>query len=382
MNSLLGKKIGILGGGQLARMLALKAHELGLEVHVLSESTDDPAAQVVRHFTKGSPDKITDVESFAKNLDLLTFESEFIPAANLKKLETFQKLHIFPNLQVLSILQDRLTQKRAFQAAHLPTAEFIEIQQLSDCQRAYELFKGKLVFKKRFGGYDGNETHLVQNQKDLLNFIKKYSDQITHYLAEELIPFKKECAFAMARSASGEMVTLPLVEVRSFEKKCDVVSGPIQHPAWNRLIAHCAHFLEDLNYEGLCSFELFDTGKKLIVNETAPRVHNTGHYSLNALNIDQFSLHLKSGSNQALYEVKCLTPAFVMTNLLGTSQQTPQIPELLTGQLHWYGKKQNRPGRKMGHVNYCGKNTVSLLRQALRERDDFKHLGPQKRKQK
>lgn len=376
MNTLLGKKLGILGGGQLARMLALQAHKLGLEVRLLSNHPQDPAAQVVSHHRLGNPFDFQDVERFVKDLDLLTFESEFIQAKLLKPLESQKNLHIFPSLDAMAILQDRLSQKAAFQEAHLPTARFMALHEKADLKHAYELFKGSFVLKKRIGGYDGNGTFVIKSQSDLEKFLNHQDLDLGTFIAEEFISFKKECAFSMARNASGEMVILPLVEVQSFENKCDLVSGPIKHPAFNKLVAHCAHFLENLHYEGLCSFELFDTGSKLLVNETAPRVHNTAHYSLDALNIDQFTLHLKAGTNQIFYEVKSKVPAFAMANLLGTSNQTPEFPEFLTGQLHWYGKTENRPGRKMGHINYCGKSRSSLLKLAQKERDSLKNLGP------
>ncbi|MFP5520437.1 MAG: ATP-grasp domain-containing protein [Bdellovibrionia bacterium] len=367
-------KLGILGGGQLARLLAQKAHEQGFACKVLSSSKDDPAAQVTAHHLCADINDESAFKKFCQDLDYLTFESEFIDVKKLAFLDKIKGLKIFPSLKCMGLMQDRWTQKTNLKEAHLPTADFVTFSNAEELRKQWQLWKG-LVIKKRRGGYDGNGTFVIKSSNDLEKWLKTFSAfKADDFIAEKIISFKRECAFSMARNASGEMVCLPLVESKQVDNRCDLVVGPIQHPKLNKLISHCAHFLEDMGYEGIMAFELFDTGKDLIVNEVAPRVHNSAHHSLSSLNVDQFTLHLKAGLDDIFYEVKPLAPAFAMINLIGASNKPPQKPQLVTGQLSWYGKTENRPGRKMGHINYVGKNIKSLSKLAYQERAKFKNI--------
>lgn len=370
-----GLKVGILGGGQLARMLALKGAELGLEVHILSEKADDPAAQVVQNWQQGNPSKASDLKSFLSKVELATYESEFYSGEMLAEVQDQTKTVILPDPKVMRILQDRLTQKEALLENEVPSAPFLALHNKNDLQSSREIFKKGLVLKKRTGGYDGNGTFIIRNDQDWAETFKSVSIASHDFIAEAYVPFKRELAFMMARNSDGEMVHFPLVETKQTANRCDWVSGPVHHPKFDHLVIHAAIFLEKIKYVGVIGFELFDTGRDLLVNELAPRVHNSGHYSLDALNVDQFTLHWLALLNFNFFEIQSKSPAFVMTNLLGLSNDVATVPASLTGHMHWYGKKQNRPGRKMGHINYTGKNRVSLLKTALLEREKFQNLG-------
>lgn len=367
-------KVGILGGGQLARMLALKGHELGLEVHILSQHSSDPAAQVTRHWHQGDPNQISHLQKWAQGLDYLTFESEFYSGELLAQLQKKASVKIFPSPEAMKTLQDRVSQKILLAEHKINTSPFMAVNNAEDLQAAAREFKNKFVLKKRQGGYDGNGTFVVASLGQLKSLPSQLSISPNEFMAEAFVRFKRECAIIMARNSSGEILHFPLVVTEQKDNRCDYVYGPVRHPALNKLINKLAIFLEDIQYVGSIGFEFFDTGRELIVNEVAPRVHNTGHYSLEALNVDQFSLHWRAGLGMDFFEVKAFSKAFVMTNLIGSNSQAPQLPETLQGHLHWYGKQENRLGRKMGHVTYVGHQTTSLIKLALQERKKFINL--------
>lgn len=369
-------KVGILGGGQLARMLALKGADLGLEIHILSEKESDPAAQVVKHWHKGSPQDAKVLESFFKAVELVTFESEFYSGDLLSKISAQTKVPVSPEPRVMRMLQDRLTQKESLIENHILTADFIVIHNKDDLKNASEFFRNKFIIKKRTGGYDGNGTFVVKNQKDLHNILEKISIAGNEYIAEAYVAFKRELAVIMARNAHGDIIHFPLVQTKQTENRCDWVVGPEKHPKFNSLIRDLAVYIDSIKYVGVIAFELFDTGQNLLVNEIAPRVHNSGHYSLNAMTTDQFTQHWLAVLGFDFFESKMLSKAFAMTNLVGTSSNQALFPKKLEGTLCWYGKLENRPGRKMGHLNYTGTNSKSLLKIALRERKKIKNLGP------
>jgi 5-(carboxyamino)imidazole ribonucleotide synthase len=250
------------------------------------------------------------------------------------------------------------------------------IHNTDDIKNASALFKNKFIIKKRTGGYDGNGTFIVKNEKYLHDILEKISIAGNEYIAEAYIPFKRELAVIMARNPQGEMIHFPLVQTKQTENRCDWVTGPEKHPKFDALIMDLAVYLDKIKYVGVIAFELFDTGRELLVNEVAPRVHNSGHYSVNAMTTDQFTLHWLAILGFDFFEAKSLSKAFVMVNLIGTSEAEPVFTKNMEGKLHWYGKIENRVGRKMGHINYTGTNAKSLLKIALSERKKIKNLGP------
>lgn len=361
-------KIGILGGGQLARLLVMQAHRMGLEAHVLSENQDDPAAQVTSHWHQGETKKIEHLSAFCKKMDLVTFESEFIPAEALKTLgKTFSK-KIFPDASLLKILQDRLSQKNLLLENKIPTSPFVVLNQPEDLMAAHQLFKTGTVAKTRLGGYDGKGTFILKSKKDVAHFLEKNVLTDHTFIAEQLISFRRELALQVARNKNGEILFLPLVEIHQADNRLDWLQGPVHHPKLILLQKKISTFLKKIGYVGVIAFELFDQGHELLVNEIAPRVHNSGHYSTEALSIDQFSLHLLAGLNQPFPKLSFRCKNFLMTNLIGQGSTKIKLTDPLGGTLHWYGKLKNPFGRKMGHVTYLN----SSPRQALLERKRMK----------
>ena len=367
-SSIYKKSIGILGGGQLARMLALKARQMGLYTVILSEKISDPAARVSNRWIQGNISSIKDIKKLLKACDIVTFESEFIPAELLQKSLKGKRIKIYPNLTCLGRLQDRLHQKELLFDNNLPTLGHVKINSKDEIDLAYEAFQHRMVFKKRMGGYDGYGTFVIRNLHDLSLFKKNFKGQESQFIIEPFVQFKSEKSLIFARNISGDVVSLPMIQSVQTNNQCDFVVGPVKHPAEAKIRRQIAEFLEKINYVGVIAFELFDMGSELVINEIAPRVHNTGHFSQDALSADQFELHLRCILGLKLPAVESLHKAFVMVNLLGHSTRNPLIKKFPTGQLHWYEKTENRARRKMGHINYVGRNKKDLLKKAISER--------------
>lgn len=370
-----GQKIGFLGGGQLAQMLILKAYSMGLTPYVLANEGSEPAVQVAPYWMKGNPHDPKDLKNFSDQVDVLTFESEFYAGYKLEQLSKKNRgLKIYPRPETLSLLQDRLFQKELLYEHSLPTAPYIKINSMDDIAIALGLFREGLVLKKRMGGYDGHGTFIVKDKVDLEHFRMNFKKNENLFIGEAFIPFKRELAISVARNPRGQVVFLPLVESHQKDHRCDYVLGPVEHPRVKDLKRQLKNFVDAIDYVGLIAFELFDTGSQLLINEIAPRVHNTGHYSQNALSCDQFEYHLRAILGWNLPEVEMDATSFVMTNLIGASISEAKMPEHFSGHLHWYKKKENRPGRKLGHINYTSQTLSSrkLLERALKERKKFK----------
>lgn len=366
------KRIGVLGGGQLSRMLVLHGAPLGYEMHVLSEHRSDPAAQVTGFHHQGSPAQLSNLKKFIKKIDFLTFESEFIDLDLLQLALNEAKTApaVFPSVQNMAVLQDRRTQKILLEKFKIPTADFKIIEKPEDLIAAAEHFSYEgFVLKKSRGGYDGNGTFYIRKPSD----IEKHQSNFTGtFIAEKLIPFQKELAIIAVCDAKN-IAFLPLVETKQKDSRCDWVVGPCSHPKLAGLQKKLRNMLKKIKYRGVIAFELFATRTELLVNEVAPRVHNSGHYSQQALCFSQFDLHLLAGTGAAPTFELSDKQNFVMLNLIGESNQDFVFAKNCTGHLHWYGKTENRPGRKMGHLNWTGSaSQKSLLAKALKERLGFK----------
>ncbi|MFN7728561.1 MAG: ATP-grasp domain-containing protein [Bdellovibrio sp.] len=360
------KRIGILGGGQLARMLALAGAPLGFEMHILSPSKLDPAAQVTGFHHLGDPSKLEDLKKFLTQIDHLTFESEFFDMDVLQKAlgSLAQAPGVFPNAGVMRDLQDRSSQKQLLITHGLATSPCMFVQRPLDLKTAFEKFKKGYVVKKVRGGYDGTGTFYVKSLQELEKLQVAFPGIS---IAESFVKFKRELATSVV--CDGKKVHfLPLVESHQTDSRCDWVRGPVKHRAWNKLSLKIEKMLLKIGYQGVIAFELFDTGTNLLVNEIAPRVHNSAHYTQDALNFSQFALHLLAGTGAKLPRLELKTKCFVMMNLVGESYSSFVFPDVLEGNLHWYGKASNRPGRKMGHLNWVGARLVPLFKNALNER--------------
>ena len=337
------KKVGVLGGGQLARMLAQSGLSMGIEVHVLSKNSNDPAAQVSQFWQKGSPSCSKDLKKFSHKVDTLTFESEFL---DMGILTPFRK-KISPSPHIMKTLQDKLFQKKLLEKHGLKTTALVD-KDTFPC-----------VAKKRTLGYDGYGVFFLSQKQDL-----KKLPQKTNLIFEEKVPFQRELAISAARNKKAQVVFTPLVETFQENRRCLWVKGPVKHQKLKSLKAKIKKFLNAIKYEGLITFEFLQDPKKgLLINEVAPRVHNSAHYSIEALTKSQFALHLKAILNEPLSEPQILTKNFAMMNLISTGRSSVKLLRPSSLFLHWYGKQENRKNRKMGHITVLNQSLDFLKKQ-------------------
>lgn len=356
------RSIGILGGGQLARMMILKAHEMGLQTHVLCPSAQEPAAQVTQNWHPGSHNDVNDLIDFLKKVDVVTFESEFCNVDLIKKANASLKKKMAPSLSALAKIQDRLSQKKSLERFNLKTSPFVKVDNRQQAKRALARFSNGMVLKRRRFGYDGYGTFVVKSRRDLENLSEDVFFLEGGFIAEAFIPFERELAIVGFRNQKGEFVHFPISEAFQEDSRCLWVKGPIAHSKSKKLVADLKRYMRGLNFVGALALELFEIDGQLVVNEVAPRVHNSGHYSLDGLSQDQFSLHLRAILNLDLPKPQAIETGYAMYNLLGRSTKEPKWNLSGPAKLHWYGKTENRPGRKMGHLNARAKDGEQALR--------------------
>ncbi len=349
-------------------MLALDAFPLGISVAVLTPQANDPAAQVVGQTRLGALSDENDLRKFLGDLRALTFESEFVDIPKLTNCLP-KSVYVFPNLKAIENIQDRLTQKQMLDRFGIATSPWITVGNKADLTGAIEKFKNSFVLKQRRFGYDGYGTFVVKNGEHDPMILQKTSHG---FIAEAFVDFKRELAVSFVRGKNGDFLQLPLVESVQVNSRCFSVTGPVTHTKLGALTKKVRVMMEKIDYVGILAVELFDTPKGLVVNELAPRVHNSAHYSQDALTCSQFEYHVRAGLGLPLPKVEQLKKAFAMVNLLGDGNGEVQLSRAPKGKLHWYGKSENRAGRKLGHINVTEASPKKALTKALQWRKDFK----------
>jgi 5-(carboxyamino)imidazole ribonucleotide synthase len=362
------KKIGYLGGGQLARMLAQSAQNMGLQAHILCPDSAEPGAQVTQFWHSGSTDKLDDIRSFLKQVDVVTFESEFINPELLTHARQDCPTPVWPHESTMAQLRDRESQKKLMDQYQLATAPWISIAQKGDLLTFINEHGLPVVCKKRLFGYDGYGTFVLKNKQQLNNFLhNNFEDH--RFIVEKFIPFQRELAVIVARSQDGSFTHLPFVETKQTDSRCDWVKGPIQSKSFETLLKKIRTFLNGIDYVGVMGLEFFQIKNQILLNEVAPRVHNSGHYSLTTPGLSQFDLH-----NLCLLGLKLPPPpkinsGFAMANLIGVGGKDMRL--FPCSHLYWYGKKENRAGRKMGHINALSSKPDEALKVVLKQRKGF-----------
>ncbi|NJL26191.1 MAG: ATP-grasp domain-containing protein [Calothrix sp. SM1_5_4] len=330
-------QIGILGGGQLARMLALSAHPLGLDVSVFAAQSTEPAALVCGKTRLGSMGDEADLRKFLSGVNVVTFESEFVDIDKLRRCVP-REAYVFPRLDVIEGIQDRLPQKRLLDRFNINTSPWLEVRNAADLREAQECFREGFVLKQRRFGYDGYGTFVCRNGRVDSQILQKSPHG---FVAEKFVAFKRELAVSFVRSRSGDFLALPLVESVQVDSRCFSVHGPVRHRGLKALQARFKKLMHELDYVGILAVEMFDTGKELVVNELAPRVHNSAHYSQDGLTCSQFEYHLRAGLDLPLPKINLTRPGFAMVNLLGEGRAPVRLSYSPFGKLHWYGKTEN-----------------------------------------
>ena len=350
-------KLGILGGGQLGKMLLSTTRKWDINTHVLDPSADAPSRIACDHFEQGDFKDYQTVYNFGKNLDVLTIEIEHVNTDALRQLEK-EGVQTYPNAATLELIQNKGVQKDFYAQHNIPTSAYMRFENLSLLLQAVETEKLSLpfVWKAAKMGYDGNGVKIIRKREDL--------DYLTDQkcMVEDLVPFTHELAVTVVRNPSGEVKTYPVVEME-FHPEANQVEyvlcpARIDDSIKEKATQIALQVSNALNHVGLLAVELFLTEEgNIFVNEVAPRAHNSGHHTIETSITDQFEQHIRAVLNLPLGNTDLIV-AGVMVNLVGAEGHTGQvhynnIEKVLSMKgvsPHIYSKKQTRPFRKMGHV--------------------------------
>ena len=345
-----GKRVGVIGGGQLAWMMGAEAPKLGIELIVQADTPDEPAVSRAKQVVFAEVDDAEGTAQLAGLCDVITFENEFIDLPALQKLT--QAIIFRPSLNTLAPLLDKYDQRSFLQNIGLPVPKFS--LGLSKPAASYDF---PVVLKARRHGYDGQGTFIVRDKQTLSELSQRVP--IAELLVEEFVPFKKELAVIAARSASGETVIYPVTETFQKSQVCHwtITPADINEDIAEQIKAIARTILERLEVVGVFGIELFLTNEnRVLVNEIAPRTHNSGHYTLDACHISQFAMQLRAVTDLPLGSTDLKSAGAVMINLLGFEESNSEylekrdrISKIPQSFVHWYGKTSH-PGRKLGHV--------------------------------
>jgi len=350
-------KLGILGGGQLGRMLLAETQKFDIHTSILENNKNAPCAEICNEFVVGDLLDFNTVYHFGKKVDILTIEIENINLDALDKLED-EGVIIYPKPKDLRIIQSKARQKKFYTEHQIPTAAFNHFEYLNELKHSLENkhITFPFVWKAARFGYDGNGVKIVRNNSDLNSLPNE------ECITEELIPFKNELAVIVAKNENGETKTYPVVEME-FHPEANQVEYVLCPARIDSKVAEKAKevalkVVNDLDFVGLLAVEMFQTETdEILVNEVAPRPHNSGHYSIEASYTNQFEQHLRSILNLPLGNTENKV-AGIMVNLVGEEgfsgeviyQNIEKIIKIDGVTPHIYGKKETRPFRKMGHV--------------------------------
>ncbi len=372
------KKVGILGGGQLGRMLLQAAANYPVETFVMENDDDCPAAHLCHHFTNGDIKNFDDVYNFGKGLDALTIEIESVNEDALEKLET-EGVRIYPKPSALKIIKNKILQKQFYKASEIPTSEFVITQNAGELNQHFNFLPA--AHKIGIGGYDGRGVQLLKTKEDIAKGFDSPS------VLEKLVTIKKELSVIVAVNDKGENALYPSVDM-VFDQRLNLLDYQIS-PAdiaekilW-KAEAIALKVVKDLKSPGIFAIELFiDDKDNVLVNETAPRVHNSGHHTIEANYSSQFDMLWRIMLGYPLGNTEHILPAAIV-NLLGADGHSGEahyegLEEILKIEnvfVNIYGKKETRPGRKMGHVTILSKEKQELIHQANRIKQHLKVIS-------
>jgi len=369
------KKIGILGGGQLGRMLLQAAANYPVTTFVLENDDHCPAAHLCHHFTKGDITNFDDVYQFGKGLDAITIEIESVNEAALEKLEA-EGIKVYPKPSALRTIKNKILQKQFYQDNSIPTSPFVITQQLSELLRHTEMLPG--VHKIGQGGYDGHGVQIIKTEADMAKGFDAPA------VFEKMVTIQKEIAVIIGVADDGDTAMYPAVDML-FDPHLNLLNyqlAPADIPEktlW-RIEAIARKVVKDLQSPGIFAVEMFiDTAGEIYVNETAPRVHNSGHHTIEANYSSQFDMLWRIMLGYPLGNPDLILPAAIV-NIIGEAGHTGQaVYQGLTDVLqidncfvHIYGKAQTKPGRKMGHVTILSNERQELVHQANRIKHTLK----------
>lgn len=368
-------RLGIIGGGQLAKMTALSALQLGCDVAVLERNAVSPAAVLATHSLVGDWDSPAELLRLAAQCDVVTLENEFVDARSLAALEAGGH-KVFPTAKSIALVQDKLIQKQTLAAAGLPVPEFRAVANPEAVAVAARELGLPLLLKARRNAYDGKGNVTVRSLDQVAAAWRKLGGHDGNELfVEAFCPFVSELAVIITRGRNGECATYPLVETVQRDHICHIVRAPaaVSPEIAERALDIARRAVTAVGAVGSFGVEMFLTADgKVFVNELAPRVHNSGHYTIEACECSQFENHVRAVLGWPLGSTRMVAPAAVMVNLIGVGKG-PGRPAGLDDALavpgahvHIYGKAMSNAGRKMGHVTALGDTPAAAEQTALR----------------
>ena len=344
-----GATIGILGGGQLGRMLSVAAARLGFRTHIFEPGANPPAGDVAHALTTAGYDDVDALTAFAKSVDIVTFEFENIPTDALDVIENITPIR--PNREALRTSQDRLVEKQFLEGLGLTVAPFADIANAADLEAAMTTIGAPSILKTRRFGYDGKGQSRLRSADDAAGALADMAGNPA--VLEGFVNFTAEVSVIAARSPSGEVACFDPGENVHRDGILHTTTVPARLSAAQCMdaVLLAAKILNALDYVGVLGVELFVTPQGFIVNEIAPRVHNSGHWTQNGCAVDQFEQHIRAVAGWPLGDGSRYADV-VMENLIGDDMdRVPELAKQRDTALHLYGKADVKPGRKMGHVN-------------------------------
>lgn len=367
-----GQTIGIIGGGQLGRMMALAAKAQGFRIAVLDPTENSPCGQVADVEIVANYDDLEAIKQLAEVSDVITYEFENIDAPALKWL--CEHAYVPQGTKLLEITQNRITEKKAIQQARVEVAPYAVIETVDDLFKHIQEIGYPAVLKTARGGYDGKGQLVIRSEIDLAKGEELISTGAC--VLEKWIPFEKEISVIIVRNVDGETKVFPVGENihQNNILHQTIVPARISEQAADKAIKQATRIAQHLNLVGTLAVEMFLTKEEdIYINELAPRPHNSGHYTIEACETSQFEQHVRAVCNWPLGSTKLLKPA-VMVNILGQHQERllKEIPSLSNWKVHLYGKKDAKINRKMGHVTLLRDSVEEALSEI--EKSDIWHL--------
>jgi 5-(carboxyamino)imidazole ribonucleotide synthase len=374
--------VAMVGGGQLARMTHQAAIALGQTLRVLATAADEPAAQVTPQLVIGSHAELDDVRRVAAGADVLTFDHEHVPAELLEKLVA-EGVNVAPPPQALVHAQDKLVMRRRMEALGAAVPRYAEIHSVGELDSFARRIAGPVVVKAVRGGYDGRGVRMARDPSHAREIATSFLADGVPVMAEEQVNLRRELSALVARSPFGQGAAWPVVETVQRDGICVQVVAPA--PGLSDDVASAAQQLAlrlaaELGVVGVLAVELFETTDgALLVNELAMRPHNSGHWTMDGARTSQFEQHLRAVLDYPLGDTGAIAPVTVMANVLGAPQQPAMSADerlhhlfarMPDARVHLYGKTE-RPGRKIGHINFLGDRADAEDPAKLRERAEL-----------
>ncbi len=371
--------LGILGGGQLARMTAYAAFRLGMRVYIMEKFPGSPAGEIAHKEVVGKPEDHDLLVRFASGCNVVTLESEFIDERHLLKIERSGNV-LYPTATSVAHIQDKLVQKRTLEEAGIPVTPFAAVDSVDEARAFGEQHCYPFVLKSRRGGYDGYGNATIESSSAIETGWEAIAGgrSDSELYAEAFVSFDRELAVMVVRSVSGALERYPVVETVQRNHICHLVMAParVSDDARDRVVDCARRAVEAIEGVGVFGIEFFlCSDGTVLLNEMAPRPHNSGHYTIEGCVTSQFENHIRAIMDWPLGSTALRAPAVSMANILGDAEAPGVVSDYARvlsdprAHLHIYGKADSRVGRKMGHVTVLGETVEQTLESAQRTAD-------------